>query len=136
MKLLLDVNVFMDALERRRGWVHSLELINRVRKRTLAGSISALTIPIIYFLRLRHVAEQQARRDAARITKGFQIVPLTPEILDKALRSELPDFEDNIQLFSAQQGQVDYLVTRNKRHFRQGVIAVVTPEELLSSMSG
>lgn len=43
----------------------------------------------------------------------------------------MPGFEDNIQFFSAKLMQVDYLITRNKEHFAQQEIPVVTPEEFL-----
>ena len=56
MKVLLDINIFMDALERRQGWVHSLEVINRARRQEIKGCISALTIPIVY---LTHFQQKQ-----------------------------------------------------------------------------
>lgn len=73
--VLIDINVFMDVLERRDGWTDSIELISRVRNDTVKGWISALTIPIIYFLRSRYSSEEQGRSDAATITRGFGIVP-------------------------------------------------------------
>ena len=40
-------------------------------------------------------------------------------------------FEDNIQFYSAKEMHVDYFITRNKKHFIQENIPVVTPEEFL-----
>jgi predicted nucleic acid-binding protein len=131
-RALVDVNVFMDVLQRRAGWVDSLETINRVRHDVVEGWISALTVPIVYFLRLRYTTEEQARADAATITQGFGIVSLTEEIITRARESELPDFEDNIQLFSAIEVNADYLVTRNRAHFQQEMVEVVTPAEFLN----
>jgi len=136
MKIHPDINVFMDALERRRGWVHSLEVISRVRRQEIKSCTSALTIPIIYFLRLRYTSEQRARQDTLRITRAFEIVPLSGRIIHKAAESELPDFEDNVQIFSALEDGADYLITRNKVHFRQEQIAVASPEEWLTIVAG
>jgi len=56
---------------------------------------------------------------------------LTRSIILDALDSPLPEFEDNIQFYSAKAMQVDYIITRNKKHFVQQEIPVVTPEEFL-----
>ena len=64
--------------------------------------------------------------------KGFQFVPLTQELLDKALSSALPDFEDNIQLVSAETIAADYVVTRNKKHFQPASLPILAPEEWLA----
>ncbi len=43
----------------------------------------------------------------------------------------MPEFEDNVQFYSARAMQVDYIITRNKKHFVQPEIPAVTPEEFL-----
>ena len=52
-------------------------------------------------------------------------------ILDHALISAGPDFEDNIQLASAELISANHLITRNKKDFDTSQIAVLTPEEWL-----
>ena len=42
-----------------------------------------------------------------------------------------PDFEDNIQLASAESISANHLITRNKKDFDTSRIAVLTPEEWL-----
>jgi hypothetical protein len=70
--------------------------------------------------------------DARAAVKGFQFVSLTQELLDKALSSALPDFEDNIQLVSAEKIVADYVVTRNKKHFQSASLSILAPEEWLA----
>jgi hypothetical protein len=96
------------------------------------GWVSALTVPLLYFFRLRVTEEKQARVDTQAAVKGFSLVPLTPDIVDKAMASSLSDFEDNIQLISAETVVVDHLVTRNKKHFQPAPLSVLTPEEWLA----
>jgi len=134
MKILIDINVFMDVLTRRKGWLESLATIKILKPYQISGYISALTTAVIYFLRLRSVGEMKAREEVRMVSKDFVIVPLTRPIIQKALDSKLPEFEDNIQFFSARQKSVDYLVTRNKKHFRQDVISVLTPDEFLKAV--
>ncbi|MCL4704347.1 PIN domain-containing protein [bacterium] len=131
MKVHVDINVFMDVLTQRAGWVESVAALKSLKPRGISGFTSALTMAIIYFQRLRKFGEMQARTDAKFITRDFEITPLSRQIIFEALNSPLPDFEDNIQFFSAKAMQVDYLITRNKKHFAQQEIPVVTPEEFL-----
>ena len=69
-----------------------------------------------------------------RVLNNVNIVPLGREILETAHESFLPDFEDSIQFESAKIAGVDRVVTRNKRHFKQGEIIILTPEELLKEV--
>ena len=133
MKVLVDVNVFIDVLTKRANWEGSLRVVNLVRTSAeVEGWIAALTVPLLYFFRLRVVEEKQARSDAQAAVKGFHVVPLTQAILDQALASDLPDFEDNIQLVSAETIAADHVITRNKKDFRSVQLSVLTPEEWLT----
>jgi len=133
MKVLVDVNVFLDVLTRRRDWVSSLQVLHLLRHvPALDGWTSALTVPVLYFFRRRVFSEAQARADAQTAIRGLQLVPLTPAILDTAASFSLPDFEDNIQLASAQTIQADYLITRNLKDFQPAPLSVLTPEAWLA----
>jgi predicted nucleic acid-binding protein len=133
LKILVDVNVYIDVLTKREGWEESLRVLNLVRKSPeVEGWASALTVPLLYFFRLRSANEKQARADAQASVQGFRLVPLSEEIISKALASALPDFEDNIQLASAEAISTDYVITRNKRHFQPAQISVLTPAEWLA----
>lgn len=131
MKVLIDINIFMDVLTKRAGWFESFTTIDALKPQGVTGHISALTMAVLQFLRLKKVGEMQARNEVRTITQDFEIAPLTRQIIIDAFDSSLPEFEDNIQFFSAKAMQVDYLITRNKKHFVQQEIPVVTPEEFL-----
>jgi len=133
LKLLVDVNIFIDVMTQRAHWEDSLRVLNLVRKAPeIEGWASALTVPLLYFFRLRVVDERQARTDARAIVQGFRLVPLSEEIIHRALVLALPDFEDNIQLASAEAISADHVITRNKRHFQPAPVSVLTPEEWLA----
>jgi hypothetical protein len=69
--------------------------------------------------------------DGQAILKKLQLVPLSKTILDRALASTGPDFEDNIQLASAESISAKHLITRNKKDFHASQIPVFTPDEWL-----
>ena len=99
MKILVDVNIYIDVLTKRAGWEESVRVLNLVRNAPeVEGWASALTVPLLYFFRLRSAGERQARADAQASVQGFCLVSLSEEIMSNALASALPDFEDSIQL--------------------------------------
>jgi predicted nucleic acid-binding protein len=131
MSILVDVNVFEDVFRQRQGWEASLMAINRVRNEQITGYVSALTPPILYFFRRRTRGEKAARQAVQRILLGFVVVPLTGEAVDLAYATPLPDFEDALQFEAAKTANVDAIVTRNKKHFRQKEVRALNPKEFL-----
>ena len=120
-------------MTKRQGWSESLRVLNLARRsQEIESWTSALTLPLIYFFRRRVVDENTAREDAQAILKGLQLVPLSQIILDRALASAGTDFEDNIQLASAESISVNHLITRNKKDFNTSQIPVLNPEEWLA----
>jgi predicted nucleic acid-binding protein len=132
LKIFIDVNVFIDVMTKRSGWSESLRVLNLVRRsHEIDSSTSALTLPLIYFFRRRVADEATARADAQEILKGIQLVALSQTILNVAHVSVGPDFEDNIQIASAQSISANHLITRNKKDFGTSQITVLSPEEWL-----
>jgi predicted nucleic acid-binding protein len=133
LKIFIDVNVFIDVMTKRSGWSESLRVLNLARQsREIESWSSALTLPLIYFFRRRVVDEKTARADAQAALKGLQLVPLSPIILDRALASPGTDFEDNIQLASAESISVNHLITRNTKDFNSSRITVLNPDGWLA----
>jgi predicted nucleic acid-binding protein len=132
LKIFIDVNVFIDVMTKRSGWSESLRVLNLARRsQEIESWTSALTLPLLYFFRRRVVDEATARADAQAILKALRLEPLSQTVLDRALASEGPDFEDNIQLASAELISANHLITRNKKDFDTSRIIVLAPEEWL-----
>ena len=119
-------------MTKRSGWSESLRVLNLARRsQEIESWTSALTLPLLYFFRRRVVDEATARADAQAILKALRLEPLSQTVLDRALASEGPDFEDNIQLASAELISANHLITRNKTDFDTSRIIVLAPEEWL-----
>ncbi|MFQ6062768.1 MAG: hypothetical protein ACE5J9_06285 [Methanosarcinales archaeon] len=69
-----------------------------------------------------------------KLVQKFKMVPLTEDIIFNSFSSNLMEFEDNIQLFSAKNAGVDYIITRNIKHFKHADVEALTPEELLDKL--
>ncbi len=62
-----------------------------------------------------------------------EVLNLNDKIIELALSDELfPDFEDGLQYYSAIENNVDIILTRNKKDFKNSKIPVLTAKEYLS----
>ncbi len=134
MKILVDINIFEDIYRQRTGWEASLAVVSYVRTGKLDGYVSALTPPILYFFGRRTLNEPLSRKTVRETLASFTIVPISEDTLEAAYDSSLPDFEDAIQFQCARIAAVERIVTRNKKHFRQNIITVSTPEEIVTEV--
>ena len=131
--ILVDVNIFVDVLSGRDGFENSIKVIDFVRTGKLQGCISALTIPILWFLLQKWKDSLTAKEDVKNITNNFRIISLDNNILQNSLKNKMEDFEDAIQFCSALEGKCDTIITRNKKDFRShDNLDILTPEEFLS----
>lgn len=130
--ILIDINVIEDTLEKREGWQQSLAVLTLARRQEVEAAISALTVPILYYL--QHKPDSVARANVQAVIKNLTIIDLTAEIIAAAFAEErISDFEDAIQFHSAKARGVESIVTRNKGDFLgvEHEIVVQSPEEFL-----
>jgi len=134
VNIFVDVNIFEDVFRQRVGWEASLAVVGFVANKQMAGYVSALTPPILYFLATQNRGEKAARQAVQGMLRGFVVIALDGKALEAAYISPLPDFEDALQFAAAETAGIDGIITRNKKHFRQRVLAVFNPEELIEQL--
>jgi predicted nucleic acid-binding protein len=133
MRILIDVNVFMDVLDQRAGAVSSASVLTLAETGTLEGYVSALTPIVVYYLRLRAgMTEAESRTAAEEVFVDLTVVPVDRDVLVQAIHSTMPDFEDNVQAYCAAACQADYIVTRNVSDFVGSPVPAITPDDLLA----
>jgi len=122
----------LDVLGRRQPHcVPAAEIWSRVEQGALEGHISAISFNNVYYV-LRRLESRKAAREGLRLLRAiFRIVPLTERIVQRAVDSEMSDFEDAIQFFSAHHACAAFILTRNVHDFPSEPIAVMTPQEFV-----
>jgi predicted nucleic acid-binding protein len=131
--IFVDVNIFVDISEKRQGWNNSFVVINNIRREKYNGYISAFTVPILYFRRIRVEQDREARNNVWKLIKGHHIIELTESVLEHAKQDQkFRDYEDAIQYYSART-KCEVIVTRNKKDFPHKDIKVMNPEDFLNS---
>jgi predicted nucleic acid-binding protein len=102
-RIFLDANFYIDATKRAR------EKWNSLKEHLLF--ISPLSTHILFYARKLKVPDQ----DVNKLQEKLGIIPLTKEVLDKALEGPTTDLEDNIQLHSAAEAECDIFLTTDQK---------------------
>ena len=132
MKLFLDTNVVIDVIASREPFVaDSRAVLSLCETGKVQGCISALTLCTVSYVLRKYVAPGTMRNKLRDFRNVLTPVDLSVSLLDKAISSSISDFEDAVQFFSAVYSEVDYIITRNVKHFPQDNIPVLTPTDFL-----
>jgi predicted nucleic acid-binding protein len=129
---VIDINIFMDFLFKRQGHENIVEMFKFCMKGNIKGFICAHEITTLcYFLDKAEKDKSKIKKVISGLMKRFIVIEINEELLNKALNSEIDDFEDAVIEVSAIDRNADYIITRNTKDFKKSVIPAKTPEELL-----
>jgi len=135
IKALIDTNVILDiALNREPFFEYSSKVFDKIDDQILEGFITASSITDIYYIASKQKDKFQARKFLISLIQILEVVGVDKDIVIQALESDLPDFEDAIQVFSAKSNSIDLIITRNVADFITSGIKVVTPQEFIQNL--
>lgn len=135
-RLLIDTNVALDVLAKREPhYATSAAIWALVEQDKVDGFLAAHAITTLHYLITKHLDHQQASLTITKLLQVFAIAPVDQDVLLKALTLNWQDFEDAVQMAAAFSAQVDYLVTRNPKDFRDELVRVIQPGDLLALYS-
>ncbi len=131
-KLLADTNIVIDLLSKRKDFyeeaqqLFTLSDFNKVKI-----FVSSLTIANTHYILSREKSGAEARKILIKFKILTKVLPLDDKILELALVTDFKDFEDAIQYHTALENNLDVIITRNKKDFKNALLPVLTAKEYL-----
>ena len=133
MRAFIDTNVIVDVVAKREPFfADSQAVLALCATGDLEGVVSDLTFCNVAYVLRKSLGSAQVRNGLRVLKNHLTVVPVGEAAIAAALRNEMADFEDAVQLEAARASRVDVIVTRNVRHFNNSPIRVCTPSELLT----
>lgn len=134
IRLLIDTNIVIDLLAKReKFYLEAATLFTLADKGVLTLTVSALTFANTHYILSKLVSEKEARIILRKFKVLVETLALDDKITELALSDiKFPDFEDGLQYYSAIENQVDIIITRNKKDFKNSKIPVMTAKEYLA----
>ncbi|MFS4418831.1 type II toxin-antitoxin system VapC family toxin [Maribacter sp. 2307ULW6-5] len=133
-RLLIDTNIIIDLLSRRdKYYDEAADLFSRADKKELELTISSLTFANTNYILSKRKSAKEARKILRKFKVLVELLSLDDKITELALSDDsFPDFEDGLQYYSAIENQIDVIITRNKKDFKNSKIPVLTAKEFLA----
>jgi predicted nucleic acid-binding protein len=133
-RLLIDTNIVIDLLAKRDEFYdEAAELFSRADKKELELTISSLTFANTNYILTKLKSSKEAREILRKFKVLVELLSLDDKITELALSDDnFPDFEDGLQYYSAIENQIDIIITRNKKDFKNSKIPVLTAKEFLA----
>ncbi|MBX7226486.1 MAG: PIN domain-containing protein [Chitinophagales bacterium] len=131
-KLLVDTNIVIDLLSKREAFFEEAqELFTMADNNEVELLVSALTFANTHYLLAKHQKLDEARNTLIKFKVLVHVAALDNKIIELALVSDFKDFEDSIQYHTALENDVDIIITRNKKDFKNAKLPIMTAKEYL-----
>ena len=132
MKILLDTNIVLDILLEREPFVkNAKEIFLLIENKKVEAYICATTMTTIHYLIGKETNKAKADEIILNILKLFEVTLVDKNILEKATINNGIDYEDSVIYTSAKESNIDIIITRDKRGFKNSKISVLNPQEFL-----
>lgn len=132
MRVLVDTNIILDDLLEREPFVRDAKaLLQAIEDQQIQGYITATTLTDIFYIARKNKGIQKARQDISDLLALMHICTVDRSILETAISSNLPDFEDAVQIACALNENLDAIITRDTQDFADADLPILSAGELL-----
>ncbi|MFZ1229837.1 MAG: PIN domain-containing protein [Saprospiraceae bacterium] len=133
-RLLIDTNIVIDLLSKREKFYdEAADLFSRADKKELVLTITSLTFANTNYILTKLKSAKEAREILRKFKVLVELLNLDDKVTELALSDDsFPDFEDGLQYYSAIENQIDVIITRNKKDFKNSKIPVLSTKEFLA----
>jgi predicted nucleic acid-binding protein len=132
-KVFVDSDVVIDFFTDREPHVNpASELFELNEQGQIKIYLSAVSINNIYYIVRRFLGHKKTIEVVELLTEMTEIVGTTKKEIVQALKNKFSDYEDSVQYSSALTiKNLDVIITRNIKDYRNSSIAVMTPLNFL-----
>ncbi|MCO6358292.1 type II toxin-antitoxin system VapC family toxin [Roseivirga pacifica] len=133
-RILVDTNIVIDLLAQRKEFYdEAAKLFSLSDKKEISLTISSLTFANTNYILSKQKSTKEAREILRKLKVLVEVINLDDKIIELALSDDqFIDFEDGLQYYSALENNVDIILTRNKKDFKNSKIPVLTAKEYLA----
>lgn len=131
--IFIDTNIIIDFVSQRVPFGKAaLVLFDLADRKEIKLYCSSHAIATTHYILKKVYKEKEIRNVLEGVMDYLEIIPVTEDILRKAIHSAHKDFEDAIQILTAETiKKVFAIATRNLSDFSKAGIPVYTPQELI-----
>jgi hypothetical protein len=132
LKIAIDLNGLLDVAQNRPAFYQdSEEVLASAREGEYEGGIAGHLVTTFYYLLAKFSGAATADTAVDGLLADFAVAGAEKQILAKARKLLMKDFEDSVVAAAADSCGCDYIVTRNVPDFAGSPVPAVTPADFL-----
>jgi predicted nucleic acid-binding protein len=136
MRLMLDLNVLLDIVQRREPFYEaSAGVLSRVVGSEDSGYLPSHGITTLHYIIQRFSGREQADGFVDWLLSHLEIAAQEKAQFIRARSLSMPDFEDAAVASAAEFSQCDVIISRNVADFEGSPVQAMTPEEFLAAVA-
>lgn len=134
-RVLIDTDVILDFFFDRKPFSDdAAKVLSLCESREIKGFITSVIISNVYYLLRLSSTHEKVVEKLTQLISITEVLTTDKDVIIKALNSNFRDFEDALQNYSAElNGQIDLIITRNIKDFKNSALAIMTPENYLKT---
>ncbi len=132
MRVLIDTNIILDyVLERQPFHREAEEIILRVAKKDFVGYVSSITPINVYYTGRKLKGKEYTLKAVRRLLRLVEVCTVDKKVLQNAFLLDFTDYEDAVQCASAQAENLDAIITRNTKDYKNSSVKIYSPAEFV-----
>lgn len=135
-RVLIDTDVILDFFFDRKPFSDNAAIVlSLCESREIKGFITSVIISNVYYILRQTSTHEKVIEKLTQLISITEVLTTDREVILKALISNFKDFEDALQNYSAElNGQIDLIVTRNVKDFKNSSLGVMTPDNYIKTV--
>lgn len=133
MKILFDLNVLLDVIQRREPHFGASAAVCALAvRKEISAFIPAHAVTTIAYIVRRYAGAKKESEVLDWLLTGFTVAPSGHQDMLRAKSYKMADFEDAVVVATAESSRCAVILTRNVPDFKGSPVSVYTPEEFLA----
>ena len=135
MRVLLDTDVTLDfVLQRQPFFIEADEIFLRCTNGEFEAYVCDITPINVFYIARREMEHSKVLQAISDLIKTIKICTAERFILQNALTSPIMDYEDAVQHECARSENLDAIVTRNVKDYKNASVEIYSPNEFLKQI--
>ncbi len=136
MNVLIDTNVVLDVLQKREPFHEdSKEILSLCIQTKLNGFMTAHSLCDIFYILRKDLSVAERLSLIDRLCKYMTVISEHQSDFETVSQNPLTkDLEDGLQMQSAKNHSLKYIITRNVKDFENSTVPALTPADFLEKV--
>lgn len=135
MRILIDINVALDWLQKREPFhTEAKQIVGAIIAKKIIGCLTAHTFPNLFYILRKDFDISKRKTLLLFLADRFEVLGEDKVHIIAALKNETwSDFEDGLQMITAKENDIDFIITRNLKDFINSEIPAISPKNFIEN---